>query len=315
MHPAYSVILFTTASGAGFGLLALLGLVGAAHGSASNPWFGVASLGAGLLLVSGGLVSSLFHLGHPERAWRAFSQWRSSWLSREGVASVATLAAACLFGLLWLMPRAGRPLLALWGLVLFGLCLASLHCTAMIYASLPTIRQWRSRLVPPVYQAFGLATGAALLHALAEGFGRGQPLQSILVLASLAVCGLLKVLYWRQIDEGPAEHTLEAATGLGRFGPVRQWEVPHTSPNFVMREMGYCVARRHAEKLRRAVLGALAAAFLLTALTLLLGGGPLSAGLAALAAAAALGAALVERWLFFAEARHVSALYYGAKRA
>ena len=33
MHPAYSVILFTTASGAGYGLLALLGLAAALFGT------------------------------------------------------------------------------------------------------------------------------------------------------------------------------------------------------------------------------------------------------------------------------------------
>ena len=34
-------------------------------------------------LASGGLIASTFHLGHPERAIKAFTQWRSSWLSRE----------------------------------------------------------------------------------------------------------------------------------------------------------------------------------------------------------------------------------------
>src|SRR5215207_728533 len=102
MHPAYSVILFTTASGAGYGLLALLGLVGFSHGVVSNFWFGLVSLFIGLGLVTIGLLSSTLHLGHPERAWRAFSQWRSSWLSREGVAAVATYVPAVLFGAVWL---------------------------------------------------------------------------------------------------------------------------------------------------------------------------------------------------------------------
>ena len=90
MHPAYSVILFTTASGAGYGLLALLGLVGFNHGPASSLIFGLTAMVIALGLITIGLLSSTFHLGHPERAWRAFSQWRSSWLSREGVAAVLT---------------------------------------------------------------------------------------------------------------------------------------------------------------------------------------------------------------------------------
>ncbi len=43
-----------------------------------------------LTLIATGLIASLFHLGNPQRAWRALSQWRSSWLSREGVMAIAT---------------------------------------------------------------------------------------------------------------------------------------------------------------------------------------------------------------------------------
>src|SRR5271165_2355947 len=81
MHPALSIVFFTTASGAGFALLLLLGLgapLGLVPASAS---FGFAALAFAFLLAVAGLASSAFHLGRPERAWRAFSQWRSSWLS------------------------------------------------------------------------------------------------------------------------------------------------------------------------------------------------------------------------------------------
>ncbi|MFM8990118.1 MAG: DmsC/YnfH family molybdoenzyme membrane anchor subunit, partial [Alphaproteobacteria bacterium] len=85
MHPAFSVIVFTTASGAGYGLLALTGLVFAAGGFASMHWgFGFCAIGLGTALVAGGLVSSTLHLGRPERALRALTQVRTSWLSREG---------------------------------------------------------------------------------------------------------------------------------------------------------------------------------------------------------------------------------------
>jgi DMSO reductase anchor subunit len=90
MHPALSVILFTTASGAGYGLLALLGVLAPLGLLPDAPGFGAIALGTALVLVSAGLLASTAHLGHPERAWRAFSQWRTSWLSREGVAALAT---------------------------------------------------------------------------------------------------------------------------------------------------------------------------------------------------------------------------------
>src|SRR6188474_1537135 len=94
MHPALSVIFFTVASGAGFGMLAWLGLSAAIRPSLPPAAAVIAEFALAFALTVFGLLSSTFHLGRPERAWRAFSQWRSSWLSREGVFSVATFPPA-----------------------------------------------------------------------------------------------------------------------------------------------------------------------------------------------------------------------------
>ena len=89
MHPAWSIIFFTSASGLGLGLAAwvVLGLIDL--GNVIN-FFIVSVFTFGLIGI--GLLSSTLHLGHPERAWRALSQWRSSWLSREGVLAVLVLS-------------------------------------------------------------------------------------------------------------------------------------------------------------------------------------------------------------------------------
>jgi DMSO reductase anchor subunit len=308
MHPAYSVILFTTASGAGYGLLALLGLVGASHGQASSPAFGLAAMALGLGLVTMGLLASTFHLGHPERAWRAFSQWRSSWLSREGVAALLTYVPALLFGLAWTGLVAAPRWIAPLGLVLFAMAMATVFTTAMIYASLKTVRAWNQPLTVAVYLAFALATGATLLAAIAAPFGRFQGFQASLALALLVVLAGLKLAYWRAIDKAPRDRTMAAATGLGRPGQVSQWEAPHSSANYVQTEMGYAVARKHADKLRRLVILLLAASGLAMLAALL------APPLAILAAAASLAAAVTERWLFFAEARHVATLFYGEQQ-
>ncbi len=103
------------------------------------------------------------------------------------------------------------------------------------------------------------------------------------------------------IDRVPRTHTTGEATGLGEN--VRMWELPHTNQNYIQKEMGFVVARKHADKLRWLVILWLLAAFIIMLL---------SAGYAApLAALLALGAAVVERWLFFAEAEHAVMLYYG----
>src|SRR5687768_1121141 len=86
MHPAFSMIIFTTLSGLGYGLAIVLGF------GFLDPALVTTKLAylASLALIGTGLIASLFHLGNPQRAWRALSQWRSSWLSREGVMAIAT---------------------------------------------------------------------------------------------------------------------------------------------------------------------------------------------------------------------------------
>lgn len=314
MHPAYSVILFTTASGAGYGLLALLGLVGFNHGPASSLWFGLVALVIAFGLITLGLLSSTFHLGRPERAWRAFSQWRSSWLSREGIASVITFAPALLFGALWLGFIDRPQWIGVTGLVTAAMCAVTVFCTAKIYSTLTTIRQWHQALTVPVYLAFALSTGAALLMVIASAFGRYQVFLAGFTVVALILTLVLKYFYWRQIDREPRNRTIEAATGLGRGGEkVRQWEVPHTARNFIMNEMGYAVARKHAEKLRRFVMILLVLATLVIMLTMLAPSLVIFLSIVAFLLSAT--AAAVERWLFFAEAQHVVSLFYGAERA
>lgn len=308
MNPAYSVILFTTASGAGYGLLALLGLVGLQHGQASSLAFALTALVVALALVTVGLLSSTLHLGHPERAWRALSQWRTSWLSREGVAAVATYPVALAFGTVWSGVFEAPYLIAPLGVLTTIMCAVTVVCTGKIYSTLTTIRQWNTLFTVPVYLAFALATGATLLGAIALAIGRFQSFQAVFAGLAILAVGGLKFLYWRHIDTAAHTHTMAAATGLGTS--VRQWELPHTNINFIQKEMGFVVARTHAKKLRRFVLLALIAACIAVLLSVFL-----SPWFIWLAAATMLMAAIVERWLFFAEAQHVVTLYYGTQNA
>jgi len=310
MHPAYSVIAFTTMSGAGYGLLALLGAFGAAGLIPAERWFGFLAFAIALGLVTAGLLASTFHLGHPERAWRAFSQWRSSWLSREGVAAVITYLPAGIYAIGWVFLEQNTGLWAIAGWLTVICSAITVYCTAMIYASLRTIPRWYNRWVPPVYMALGLATGAVLLVAVAQIFGLFAPWMAWLAAAAFALGIVLKLAYWGSSDTAPRQYTAEQATGLGHIGKVRQLEAPHTEANFVQREMGYQVARKHAEKLRRIVLATLAAPIALLALATI---SPLIVAmmLTKIAVASAIVGVAVERWLFFAEAEHVVNIYYG----
>jgi DMSO reductase anchor subunit len=312
MHPAYSVILFTTASGAGYGLLAWLALGGASGWVDADPWFGVAGFGLSFALITAGLLSSTAHLGRPERAWRAFSQWRTSWLSREGVLAVLTYVPAVILALRWVWLESA---LGAAGIATALCAVATVFATGMIYATLRTIRQWHQPLTAPIYVALGLASGAVLLHLLLRLFEEFEPWPAGLALICLLVAGAMKWAYWQRIDGEAREYKIGAATGLGAVGQVRQLEPPHTGPNFIMREMGYQIARKHAVKLRRLVLLLGFAVPVAGTLVTLIPSASTEIGGALLAAVSMAVGLVIERWLFFAEAEHVSMLYYGRDAA
>lgn len=312
MHPAYSVILFTTASGAGYGLLFWLSIFVQVGSLSENRWLGLALLITALALITIGLLSSMLHLGHPERAHRAFSQWRSSWLSREGVAAIFTYIPATLMGLIWLLDLPTKFIAPLAVLAEAG-ALITVYCTGMIYASLRTIRHWNLSLVPVFYLAAAGATGALICLLIMALFGNVPLWAAVSVIVFLLASLVIKRIYWHRVDNDQGAYTAAMALGIEPETKVRPLVPPHTMPNFVMREMGYRVARKHAKKLRRITLACL---FILPMALIALATNlnwplPLYA-LAALSAAIGI---IVERWLFFAEAEHVAMLYYGADRA
>ncbi len=292
MHPAPSVLIFTVLSGLGFGSLAFLAVF--AH---LSGWGAFTLWGLGYGLAIAGLLASTFHLGHPERAWRAFSQWRTSWLSREGIAAVATLAALApvalsdWLGLGWGLGWGRAP-----GYVGAALAMTTIATTSMIYAQLKTVPRWNHWTTPAQFFAFALAGGAMLT---------GQAFAPVL----LALLALALLAHWHYGDGRFAKRgaTMGSATGLGALGKVSVFDPAHTAGNYLMREMIFGVGRKHAAKLR---VIALVLACLIPALILLASAHPAAT---ALAAGIHLVGAFAARWLFFAEAEHVLGLYYGKR--
>jgi sulfite dehydrogenase (quinone) subunit SoeC len=291
MHPSPSVIIFTTLSGLGFGLMIFLGLGAPSVTGWVAFWFYLIAY----VLAVGGLMASAFHLGHPERALKAFTQWHTSWLSREAVAAVAALLVMGIYAALAVFFGLRIPALGWLGA---ALSLLTLIATAMIYTQLRTVPRWNHVLTPLHLVSTALAGGALLA-------GQVTP-ASVLLLAA----GLIQIGHWSVGDTRFAEagHTLGSATGLGSRGQVRAFEPPHTGPNYLLREMVYVVGRKHALKLR-----ILAAGFgyaLPLVLILVPGAGHVLGGIAVISH---LLGVFASRWLFFAEAEHVVGLYYGAR--
>ena len=307
MKPAGSIVFFTTASGAGYGMLFWLGVLHAAGALPGAAWYGVTALAIGLVLVTAGLLSSVAHLGNPQRAWRALSQWRSSWLSREGVAAVLVYVPAVGLGAVWLM---GGAVSAGVGLVMAGLAAGTVYCTAMIYASLKPVRQWRDGYVVPFYLLAALFSGAVCLAAV-TGFASTAAagvLGWIGIVSGLAA-GAMKIAYWQRIDSATGASTVASATGLGHLGVVRSFEAPHSEENYLLKEMGFRIARKHAGRLRVYAVMIGFAVPVAVLVGVVLGVVPV-VGLILVAVCAVVGMA-VERWLFFAEATHTVVLYYG----
>ncbi|GAB2488955.1 dimethyl sulfoxide reductase anchor subunit family protein [Arenimonas alkanexedens] len=310
MHPAFSVIFFTTLSGLGYGLwiwtsLSLLAIRN--QQSASMHWL---LLVLGVIAVAGGLLSSTLHLGKPMRAWRAFSQWRSSWLSREGV-----LALACF--LPWAV-LAGTRLLGAhalgffepWLLAALALgSLATVFSTAMIYASLKPIPAWSHGAVVPVYLGFALLTGGLVCTAVTANVDAPGGFRALVLLMLAVGLVVAKRRYWRDIDRGALPATRASALGLPADRVATVFERPHTEANYLTTEMGYVLARKHSRKLRRIALGLFGGVPVVACVVTMIFPG-LGMAVLGMAALAALLGAMVERWLFFAEARHVVMVYY-----
>jgi len=290
MHPAPSVIFFSTFSGLGFGLLVFLGL----GLLVPTGWVAFVFFALAYLLAVGGLISSTFHLGRPERALKAFSQWRSSWLSREAWCAVVALVLMALYGagLVFFDTR-----WALLGLVGAAASLGTVFTTSMIYGQLKTVPRWNSGYTPANFISICLAGGAILAD---------QGNTTILLLA--AASGI-QIAAWLRGDSalGNSGTDIATATGLGDRGTVRAFEPPHTGTNYLLREFVYVIGRKHALKLR------LISIILMAAIPIILLLMPFSHWLALLAVVAHVAGVLTARWLFFAQAEHVVGLYYGKR--
>ncbi|CUH79373.1 dimethyl sulfoxide reductase anchor subunit family protein [Tropicibacter naphthalenivorans] len=289
MYPAPSIIAFTTLSGLGFGLLFWLGV----DGTPPTGWVALVFFALGLGLAGAGLLASAAHLGRPERALKAFTQWRSSWLSREAWAAAAAMTLMGVYGAALVLWQVDLRLLGWLGALACG---GAVFTTAMIYTQLRTVPRWHHWSTPALFLLLAL-TGGALLS------GRVSVAIPLLMLS-----GLVQGLVWWDGDRRFARSgtTMATATGL-TGGDIRAFEPPHTGDNYLLREMVYVVGRKHAAKLRVIAITLMSA--LPTALLLL----PFGHVWAALAVLSHIAGVATARWLFFAQAEHVVGLYYGKR--
>ena len=290
MHPAASVIIFTSLSGLGFGLLVFLGLgIIIPTGFMALIIFTLA-----YVLAVGGLMASTFHLGRPERALKAFTQWKSSWLSREAWLAVGALIVMAIYGAGLVFH--GNVIMPL-GFLGAALSIATVYATSMIYAQLKTVPRWNTPLTSILFMLLSL-TGGALLSA-----------QISFSLLLLTAAGITQVIYWVLGDQAlnKSGTNIGTATRLEGRGSVGAFEPPHTGTNYLLHEFVYIVGRKHSSKLRIiSILFMIITPIVLLSLTF-------SFVLILLAVLTHTTGLFVSRWLFFAQAEHVVGFYYGLR--
>ena len=292
MKPATSLIIFTVLSGFGFGLLFWLNLNLHSHVNFPNR----ISFPIAFLISILGLISSSFHLGNPQRALLAFTQWRSSWLSREAVLAVATLAISFINAVL--IEIYGIYLNWL-GFIASSFCLLTIFSTAMIYTQMKTVPRWNMKITPILFLLYGIVGSSIILNV------------GILSATFFIILGSVQIFTWKiGAEQFKKLSTIGTATGLSKNNNfVRMLEPPHTGTNYLMKEMVHIVAQKYIHKLRwiSLILLSLIPAFLsLIAST----SGNKYLLLLLVTAAINLVGTLISRWLFFSEAEHVVGLYY-----
>jgi DMSO reductase anchor subunit len=294
MRPAWSVILLTTLIGAAQGLF----LVAFALDVFRSPPrdFVVLACAVSLVLLVAGLGASFFHLGHPERAWRAVAMWRTSWLSREVIVLPAFMAMVLVYAVSG--SRAAGAIAAI-------LCLALFVCTAMIYACLKFLQEWHTPLTFVNFALLGLASGLTLSVPLA--LLRYPQFAGPLALAAFgagALAWAVRIATLIRNARLKPRSTLQSAIGIAKPKIVQKAQ-GFMGGSFNTREFFHGKPKPVLQAVRWLFLALI---FPVPAWLLGWGGGSLESFVAAFGMQFA--GLLAERWYFFAEARHPQNLYY-----
>ena len=307
MRPQFSIILFTTLAGMAQGLLFFLALINLEAPVFSAPFISTLALPVSFILLTLGLVASFFHLGHPERAWRAAMMWRTSWLSREVIALPTVML---LTAMAFLYIRSGIVPAWLWAAVIMG-TLALWICTAKIYQCIRFIQEWSHPSTLTNFIVLGLSSGGLLLEFLLLIWNDPNTPLGISLISGVNFILLflalnLKLWMWRRNQKLKPKSNLASATGI-RGNNIRQTSMGFMGGSFNTREFFHHQTDRVIHNIRKIIL---LMAYIGPMVLLALNMNSPSITQIALALLIHYMGLLAERWMFFAEANHPQNLYY-----
>ena len=307
MRPQFSIIFFTTLAGMAQGLLFFIALANLHSQATPSAFLTNLALPVAFVLLALGLVASFFHLGHPERAWRAAMMWRTSWLSREVIALPAVMGVTAVIYFYACFSEVPQWL---WLVLLFA-TMALWVCTAKIYQCIRFIQEWSHPSTLTNFILLGMTSGWILLELLIAVWGDASvqmidaPL-SIIAFLLLFLSFNLKLWIWSRNRKLKPKSNLATATGI-KGSNIRQTSMGLMGGSFNTRELFHHQTDRVIANLRKIILlcayvvpmilmayAISSPNFLVILLALLIN----YLGL------------LAERWMFFAEANHPQNLYY-----
>lgn len=312
MKPPFSVIIFTTFAGMAQGLFLLLAVTQLlSANSIESPIFATGGIVCFILLIIG-MISSIFHLGHPERAWRAISQWRTSWLSREVIVLPMLIGIVFIYSGLNLFPEIAIRIFS--GNVFTFINIAGIFavfllfiCTGMVYACLKFMQEWHSPLVVFNFILLGLSSGF-LLGAI---LGNYYQLEYAPIYLDCAIIGLTVALLnrgyllMRNKRLRPVS-TLQSAIGINN-PKIRQISSGAIAPTFNRHQFNHGMTVRFVRSIKWLFL---LLVFVAPLALMLLGISNDSSMLLVVAFVVQYPGLIMERWYFFAEANHPQNIYY-----
>ncbi|OWF66375.1 hypothetical protein B6A14_04070 [Polynucleobacter hirudinilacicola] len=307
MRPQFSIIFFTTLVGMAQGLLFFIALANLHNQSIPNAFLANLALPVAFAILALSLIASFFHLGHPERAWRAAMMWRTSWLSREVIALPAVMAVTVV---IFLYASFGEVPQWLW-IVLLLTTIVLWICTAKIYQCIRFIQEWSHPSTLTNFILLGATSGWILLELLIALWGDTSaqmidaPL-SVIAFVLLFLSLNLKLWIWSRNRKLKPKSNLATATGI-KGNNIRQTSMGLMGGSFNTREFFHHQTDKVIANIRKIILlcayvipmilmayAITSPDFLVITLALLIN----YLGL------------LAERWMFFAEANHPQNLYY-----
>ncbi len=307
MNPAFSVIFLTTLIGAGQGLFIAV-IYGQLYGTASSGEFGLVAGSVSLGLLIAGLLASFFHLGRPERAWRAITKWRTSWLSRE----VIVLLVAMLITGVYIVTQWKSHWFSADGVFWLGtlgvIVMVALYiCTAMIYACVKFLQEWASPWTVINFTLLGIASGFVLASALSsvQGFEYVENFR-IPAISLTLVAMITRLFSFLRNSRIRSKSTVQSAIGIKHLH-ITQRSMGHTGGSFNTRAFFHHCSNSLISNLRWIVV---VAVFVVPVILLLLYGSIALSRILWIAFGIQLVGLIAERWLFFAQANHPQNLYY-----